>query len=650
MSDRILWQPSKALLANSQLTQFTELLNQQHNLSLTNYADLHQYSIDHRAEFWRAVMEFCGVIYHQEASEDLIDNGHMIEAQWFKGMTLNFAENLLKHQGEDTAIVFESESGKVQSLSFDQLTSQVSMVQQKLHDCGIKKGDRVAGFMPNIPETIVVMLATTSLGAVWSSTSPDFGINGVVDRFGQIEPKILFSVNAYEYNGKTHDCLNKVEQIVSKIDSIKHTVIIDFAIQDKPLPATCSDYKTWLLGTDCKKEIEYTAVPFDHPLYILYSSGTTGKPKCIVHRTGGILLQHLKELMLHANVAEGKRLFYFTTCGWMMWNWMTSTLATGASLVLYDGSPFYPDGQRLFDLIDSHGITHFGTSAKWISAVEKANIKPKVSHQLTNLETIFSTGSPLMPESFEYVYRDVKTDVCLSSISGGTDICSCFALGNSNLPVYSGQLQCLGLGMAVKILDENQQSIIGLPGELACDKAFPSMPVYFWNDKNNEKYKAAYFNKYDNIWCHSDRAEITAQGGMIIYGRSDTTLNPGGVRIGTAEIYRQVESLPEIAESIVVGQEWQDDTRVVLFVVMQSGHQLDDELCHKIRSTIRQNTTPRHVPAKIIAVTEIPKTISGKVVEIAVRDIIHGKTISNTDALANPEALNLFKELPELQS
>ncbi|TDR22593.1 acetoacetate--CoA ligase [Marinicella litoralis] len=649
MSDRILWQPSEAMLASSQLTQFTDMLNKQHDLNLSDYAELHDYSITHRAEFWRAVIDFCGVIYHAEADTDLIDEGHMIDAQWFKGMTLNFAENLLKHQGTDDAIIFESESGAVKRLSFDQLTSQVSQVQQKLRECKVGVGDRVAGFLPNLAETIVVMLATTSLGAVWSSTSPDFGINGVVDRFGQIEPKVLFSVDGYEYNGKTHDCLAKVEQIAARIDSIEQTVIINFTGEANKLPAGCIDYDQWLVGTDATATIVYTPVPFDHPLYILYSSGTTGKPKCIVHRTGGILLQHLKELMLHANVAEGKRLFYFTTCGWMMWNWMTSTLATGASLVLFDGSPFYPDGNRLFDLVDQHDITHFGTSAKWISAVEKAGIKPIETHQLDQLETIFSTGSPLMPESFDFVYQQVKADVCLSSISGGTDICSCFALGNSNLPVYSGQLQCTGLGMAVKILDDKQQSIIGAPGELACDRAFPSMPVYFWQDPNNEKYKSAYFDKYDNIWCHSDRAEITEQGGMVIYGRSDTTLNPGGVRIGTAEIYRQVESLNEITESIVVGQEWEEDTRVILFVVMQPGHQLDDALRLKICQTIRANTTPRHVPAKIIAVDAIPKTISGKIVEIAVRDVIHGKTVANTDALANPEALDLFKNLAELQ-
>ena len=650
MSDRMLWQPTEEQLSTSQMTQFIEFLKDQYELTVNEYNDLHSWSINNRGDFWQSVIDFCGIIYHQEPSAQLIDEGHMIDASWFPGMTLNFAENLLKHRGDDTAIVFESESAHVKSLSFNQLNQQVAQVQQQLKKCGVGVGDRVAGFLPNIPETIVAMLATTSLGAVWSSTSPDFGINGVVDRFGQIEPKVLFSVNAYEYNGKTHDCLPKVSQIVDQIDSIEHTVIIEFCDQADELPTGTTTYAEWLSGSNPELAVEFTPVPFDHPLYVLYSSGTTGKPKCIVHRTGGILLQHVKELMLHANVAEGKRLFYFTTCGWMMWNWMASTLATGASLVLFDGSPFYPNGNRLFDLIDRHDITHFGTSAKWISAVEKAGIVPRESHRLEHLETIFSTGSPLMPESFDYVYRDVKADVCLSSISGGTDICSCFALGNSNLPVYAGQLQCLGLGLAVKVLDENQQSILGLPGELACDQAFPSMPVYFWHDPNHEKYQAAYFDKYDNIWCHSDRAEITPQGGMIIYGRSDTTLNPGGVRIGTAEIYRQVEALPEITESIVVGQEWQDDTRVVLFVVMQEGFALDEALQQKIRQAIRQNTTPRHVPAKIIAVSEIPKTISGKIVELAVRDVIHGKPVANTDALANPEALELYRDLPELQS
>ncbi|MCX7553790.1 acetoacetate--CoA ligase [Marinicella sp. S1101] len=649
MSDPIIWQPTTEQLAGTQLTQFTQMLENQHGLTFNNYAELHNFSVTNRAAFWRAVIDFCGVIYHQEATTDLLDDGHMIDAEWFKGMTLNFAENLLRHVGDDEAIIFESESGEVQSYSFNQIRRQVAQVQQQLKNCGVGVGDRVAGFMPNLPETIICMLATTSIGAVWSSTSPDFGINGVVDRFGQIEPKILFTANAYEYNGKTHDCLAKVEQINAQISSIEHTVVIEFIESEQSLPPSCVSLSEWLVDTDPDRNLIFEPVPFDHPLYILYSSGTTGKPKCIVHRSGGILLQHLKELMLHGNVAEHKRLFYFTTCGWMMWNWMASTLGTGASLVLFDGSPFYPDGNRLFDLVEKHKITHFGTSAKWISAVEKAGIKPSNTHQLDDLETIFSTGSPLQPESFEYIYRDVKQDVCLSSISGGTDICSCFALGNANLPVYSGQLQCLGLGMSVKVLDDSKQAVIGTPGELACDAAFPSMPIYFWQDPEHEKYKAAYFDKYDNIWCHSDRAEITAEGGMIIYGRSDTTLNPGGVRIGTAEIYRQVEALPEITESIVVGQEWDDDTRVILFVVLQQGHELDDALVQKIKTTIRQNTTPRHVPAKVLSVSEIPKTISGKIVEVAVRDVIHGKRIANTDALANPESLKLYKDLPELK-
>ncbi|KAA3642563.1 MAG: acetoacetate--CoA ligase [Proteobacteria bacterium] len=650
MTEQALWQPNPQHIKKSQLSQFIDYVNQKHKLSLSDYSQLHQYSIDNRALFWRDVVAFCGLIYHQDAHTDLQDDGHMIEAQWFVGMTLNFAENLLRKNDDDIALSFTDENNATRQYSYRQLHQQVACYQQKLKQCGVTKGDRVVGFMPNIPETVMAMLATTSLGAVWSSTSPDFGINGVVDRFGQIEPKVMFCANAYYYNGKTHNCLEKVKHINAQIDSIEHIVVVEFADQGNETPPDNALYLSdWLAGTDNTAQVEFTPVPFDHPLYILYSSGTTGKPKCIVHRTGGILLQHLKELQLHSNITTGKSLFYFTTCGWMMWNWLVSGLATGATVVLYDGSPFYPDGNRLFDLIDEQKITHFGTSAKWISAVEKAGLKPRQSHDLSSLETIFSTGSPLLPENFDFVYRDIKQIVCLSSISGGTDICSCFALGCSDLPVYRGQLQCLGLGLSVKVLDEDKNSLIGEPGELACDKAFPAMPVYFWNDEDNSRYKSAYFDKYPDIWCHSDRAEITPQGGMIIYGRSDTTLNPGGVRIGTAEIYRQVEKHPEILESIVVGQQWGDDTRVILFVVMQAGYQLNDELIKQIKTTIRQNTTPRHVPAKIIAVSDIPKTISGKIVELAVRDVIHGQEVANTDALANPEALNLFKNLPVLQ-
>lgn len=648
MSEQILWQPSAELLANSQMTQFQQFVKQQYDFECTDYGQLHDFSIKHRAEFWRAVLTFCGVVYQRDADFDLIDEAHMTEAQWFGGMQLNFAENLLRHSGSETALIFEAENGSQRRFSFDELRQQVSRLQQKLQQVGVQKGDRVAAFMPNIPETIIAMLATTSLGAVWSSTSPDFGINGVVDRFGQIKPKVLFSAAAYEYNGKSFDCLEKLQHIVEQIDGIEQVVVVDYLHQATELPASMVDYQQWLADV-AVKPLQFVPVSFDHPLYILYSSGTTGKPKCIVHRSGGILLQHLKELMLHGNVAAGSRLFYFTTCGWMMWNWMVSTLATGASLVIYEGSPFYPSGRRLFDLAERHQITHFGTSAKWISAVEKADIKPMESHNLSAVQAIFSTGSPLLPEHFDFVYRHIKADVCLSSISGGTDICSCFALGNINLPVYRGQLQCVGLGMAVKILDEQGNSVIGEAGELACDLAFPSMPVYFWNDEDKQKYKAAYFDKYPNIWCHSDRAEITKQGGMIIYGRSDTTLNPGGVRIGTAEIYRQVEIHKEVLESVVVGQQWQDDVRVILFVVLQSGAELDDALIGRIKTTIRKNTTPRHVPAKVIAVADIPKTISGKIVELAVRDVIHGKKIANTDALANPQSLELFKDLEALK-
>jgi Acyl-coenzyme A synthetases/AMP-(fatty) acid ligases len=464
MTEQALWQPEPQQLKNTQLTQFTDYVNQKHNLSIKDYSHLHKYSIDNRGAFWRDLLEFVRLFTTGMLMTISVIMAHMIEAQWFQGMTLNFAENLLRKNDDDIAIRFTDENSIASQYSYRQLHQQVACYQQKLKQCGIQKGDRVVGFMPNIPQTIIAMLAATSLGAVWSSTSPDFGINGVVDRFGQIEPKVMFCANAYYYNGKTHDCLDKVKHISEKIDSIEHIVVVNFAEQNnETLPQKASFLNDWLVDTDKSKKIEFTPVPFDHPLYILYSSGTTGKPKCIVHRTGGILLQHLKELQLHSNITTGKSLFYFTTCGWMMWNWLVSGLATGATVVLYDGSPFYPDGNRLFDLIDEHKISHFGTSAKWISAVEKAGLKPRESHNLSSLETIFSTGSPLLPENFDFVYRDIKQDVCLSSISGGTDICSCFALGNSNLPVYRGQLQCLGLGLAVKVLDEDKTAWLANP-------------------------------------------------------------------------------------------------------------------------------------------------------------------------------------------
>jgi acetoacetyl-CoA synthetase len=517
-----------------------------------------------------------------------------------------------------------------------------------LRSAGVAAGDRVAGFMPNVPETIVAMLATSSIGAIWSSCSPDFGINGVMDRFGQIEPKVLFACDGYYYNGKTIDSTQRIGQICAKIDSIEQLVLVKVteAVTDIP---QAMDYGDFLVKENTPK-LQFEQLPFDHPLYIMYSSGTTGAPKCIVHGAGGTLLQQLKEQQLHSNLQPDDVLFYFTTCGWMMWNWLVAGLATEASIVLFDGSPFYPEPRSLIDMAEQEKINIFGTSAKYIAALEKAHVVPRESHQLASLKAILSTGSPLSHESFQYVYRDIKADLCLSSISGGTDILSCFVLGNPTLPVWEGQIQCRGLGMAVEIWDEQGRSVTEQKGELVCVKPFPSAPIYFWNDPENKKYLSAYFQTYANIWAHGDYGEITAQNGVIIHGRSDAVLNPGGVRIGTAEIYRQVEKLDEVVDSICIGQDWDDDVRVVLFVVLRQGLSLDDKLIGKIRSNIRSETTPRHVPAKVIAVTDIPRTISGKIVELAVRKVVHGQAVNNTDALANPEALELFKDLPELEN
>jgi acetoacetyl-CoA synthetase len=508
--------------------------------------------------------------------------------------------------------------------------------------------------MPNVPETIVAMLAATSLGAVWSSCSPDFGINGVMDRFGQIEPRVLFACDGYHYNGKLIDSLPRVREISTQISSIEKLVIVPILNRADPAALNIDDIHNALhyaniQVSEATPPLSFAQLPFDHPLYIMYSSGTTGAPKCIVHSAGGTLIQHLKEHLLHVDLKPEDTLFYFTTCGWMMWNWLVSGLATGTTLVLYDGSPFAPEPSALIDMIDEENISVFGTSAKYIAALEKEGIKPRETHQLDKLKTILSTGSPLSHESFRYVYRDIKSDICLSSISGGTDIVSCFVLGNPCLPVYEGELQCLGLGMAVAIWNDEGQSVVEEKGELVCTKPFPSCPIYFWNDPDKEKFHDAYFATYPNIWAHGDYGEITANGGIVIHGRSDAVLNPGGVRIGTAEIYRQVEKIDAVLDSICIGQNWDDDVRVVLFVVLRGGVCLDDELIQTIRTTIRADTTPRHVPAKIIQVADIPRTISGKIVELAVRKVVHGEAVKNTDALANPEALQYFADLPELQ-
>jgi len=617
---------------------------------IDDYQDLHCYSVEHPAEFWRTVWEFCEVVGYSGANT-VSDIEQMPGAKWFPAARLNFAENLLRYRDDQTAILFRSETGGTTTTSYRELYLAVAKTAAALKAQGVVAGDRVAGYMPNVPETVIAMLAATSIGAIWSSCSPDFGISGVVDRLSQVQPRILFCAAAYSYNGKTHDCLDKVRQIVKAIPSIEKTVVVPYMNPQAMLNKI--DNAQWMedfIDNDAS-EIEFARLPFNHPVYILYSSGTTGVPKCITHGAGGTLIQHLKELVLHTNLRRSDRICYFTTCGWMMWNWLVSSLAVGATMVLYEGSPFYPSAAAMFDLIDEFGITVFGTGAKSISAWEKAGLKPRESHQLNTLVTLLSTGSPLSPESFDFVYREIKPNLCLSSISGGTDIVSCFVLGCPIIPVHRGELQCAGLGMAVEIRrDDGSVADIGETGELCCTLPFPAMPIYFWGDDDGSKYKAAYFEKFPGIWAQGDFAKKTENNGYVIHGRSDATLNPGGVRIGTAEIYRQVEKLDEVLESICVGQDWDDDVRVVLFVKLRNGKELNEDLKDRIKNSIRQNTTPRHVPARIVQVDQIPRTLSGKIVELAVRNVIHGRPVNNADALANPEALELYRDLPELES
>ncbi|MDR3389311.1 MAG: acetoacetate--CoA ligase [Rudaea sp.] len=646
---RPIWEPGKERIESSNINRFMRFVREQvGNEDIRRYAPLYDFSIRQPERFWQLVWEFCGIRATGNFDQVLVDGDKMPGAQWFPEVRLNFAQNLLRYKDDRIALIARNEWGHKREFSYADLHSEVGKLAHALRTAGVVAGDRVAGFLPNIPETVMAMLATASLGATWSSCSPDFGTNGVVDRFGQIAPKVLFTADAYGYGGKRFDCLGKVREVLQKIPAVEKVVVIPYSGNALKLDGIANAI-AWpdFLGTQ-EHVLEFTPTAFDHPLYIMYSSGTTGVPKCIVHGAGGTLIQHLKELVLHSDVKREDKIFYYTTCGWMMWNWLVSSLAIGATVVLYDGSPFHPDGNVLWDLIDEVGISVFGTSAKWIAAVEKAGIKPRESHKLLSLKTILSTGSPLADESFDYVYRDVKERVMLSSISGGTDIVSCFALGNPLLPVYRGELQCRGLGLKVEILDDTGTPVRGEKGELACTAPFPCMPVGFWNDANGEKYHNAYFSKIPNVWCHGDHALLTEHDGIVIYGRSDAVLNPGGVRIGTAEIYRQVEQLPEVLESIAVGQDWDNDVRVVLFVRLREGVSLDDALRDRIKKQIRDNTTPRHVPAKILQVTDIPRTISGKITELAVREAIHGRPVKNTDALANPGALAQFRGLAEL--
>jgi acetoacetyl-CoA synthetase len=642
----LMWQPTPARVAQTRLTRFIEAAESTCGISFPDYAALHRWSIEHREQFWTLLWDFCGVRAETRGGIALRDD-RMPGAQFFPEARLNFAQNLLRRRDASEAMVFRDEPGRVSRLRWSELYERVNRVACGLRAAGVAPGDRVAAIVPNIPEAIVCMLAAAALGATWSSCSPDFGSQGILDRFDQIAPTVMFAVDGYHYNGKLNDIRDKVAQIRGALPSVRELVCIPFADCGAIDGATMlGDFERSPPGPD----IEFAMLPFNHPLYILYSSGTTGKPKCIVHGAGGTLLQHLKEHQLHSDVRAGDRLYYFTTCGWMMWNWLASALASEATVMLYDGSPFHPDGYTLFDYAAAERFTHLGVSAKFIQGIEKAGVLPNSRHEFPTLRTVLSTGSVLLPEGYDYVYRHVKQDVCLSSVSGGTDIISCFIGGNPNGAVYRGELQASGLGMATDVFDQNGRPVRGEKGELVCTKAFPSMPIGFWGDPEGAKYRAAYFERFPGVWAHGDFAEITRHDGFVIYGRSDATLNPGGVRIGTAEIYRQVEMLPEILESVAIGQDWDGDVRVVLFVVLRPGAVLDAALEARLRQQIRTGASPRHVPARIVQVTDIPRTRSGKLTELAIRDIVHGNAIKNAEAIANPEALEQFRNRAELSS
>lgn len=653
-----LWTPSPERIAASALAQFGERARAVSGRAIADYAELHAWSIDSPASFWREVWDFGGVI--GECGARILEDGErMPGARWFPDARLNFAENLLRDCGNEQALVFRGEDKVKRSLTRAELRAEVARFAAALRAAGVRAGDRVGAYMPNLPETLVAMLAAASIGAVFTSASPDFGVQGVLDRFGQTQPKVLVACDGYWYGGKAIDIRGKLAELLPQLPSVERLVVVPYldpgaelaAIGAAPKVVAWEDFGAPFIG---ERVPGYVRLPFDHPLYVMYSSGTTGVPKCIVHGAGGTLLQHLKEHLLHSDIHEGDRLFYFTTCGWMMWNWLVSGLAAGATLMLYDGNPFVNEGRILWDYAQEERITHFGTSAKYIETLAKSGLRPAEHYDLSALRALMSTGSPLAPQSFDFVYEAIKPDLQLASISGGTDIISCFVLGSPTLPVWRGEIQCIGLGMAVEVWDDEGRPIAGEKGELVCTRPFPSMPIGFWNDPDGDKYRAAYFERFPGVWCHGDFCEVTAHGGLIIHGRSDATLNPGGVRIGTAEIYRQVEKLPEVIESIVIGQDWppQDptDVRVILFVRLRDGLSLDDALVTRIRQTIRDNATPRHVPARVVQVHDVPRTKSGKLVELAVRNTVHGRPVKNIEALANPQALAEYAAIPELAS
>jgi acetoacetyl-CoA synthetase len=647
---KLLWKPSEERIRRTNMYRFMNIIAEKYGKKFSDYPGLYQWSVDNIPDFWASVWDFVGIKASKPYDEVIDDVHKMPGAKWFSGARLNFAENLLRYRDEQIALVFKGEESEPRRMTYAQLYDEVARVAKSLRDLGVKSGDRVTGFMPNMPETIIAMLAATSIGAAWSSCSPDFGIKGVLDRFGQIKPKVLFTANGYSFKGKKLDSLERISNILKEIPSVEKVVVVPYTeqkpdISSVPKAVLYNDFKSSESGL----KIRFEQLPFDHPLYIMYSSGTTGLPKCMVQSAGGILIHHLKELVLHTDLKREDTIFYFTTCGWMMWNWLTSSLGVGATLVLFDGNPFHPQAGSLWKMAQDEKITVFGTSAGYLAALQNEGVKPGKEYDLSPLRAVLSTGSPLSIEGFDFVYQEIKQDLQLASISGGTDLNGCFALGNPMGPVYAGELQCRGLAMKVEAFDEQGKPIIGRQGELVCSAPFPSMPIYFWDDPKGDKYHSAYFDVYPNIWRHGDYIEISERGGVVIYGRSDATLNPGGVRIGTAEIYRQVEQIEEIADSLVIGQHWKNDVRVILFVKMASGYALTPELKKKIKDTIRVNASPRHVPAKILEVPDVPYTLNMKKVELAVKKIIEGKPVLNKDALRNPEVLDYYAGLKELQ-